>query len=336
MSITIANIEFEPYRATLPTAVHQHPFGPQGRQCWLVRLTTSCGLTGVGDIAPWPGFSPSAADIRDGLLDCGHLFADRLVSRESLMSDFWTQFEDLPAVVRSGLELSMLDALSQSHQKPIAALLSSVHIKTVQTHRLVDNAGDAINAVANGYRTIKVKLSGDWRQDIERIGAIRAACPSTTIRLDANGAWTYSVARERLITLQEVGLDIVEQPVAAHDFDGLQKLVRDTHIRISADESTVLNPHRVIALEGLHEIVLKPAFLGGLATSYELGQRALAHQMAVCVTHSLESDIGRMGALHLAAALSADREFIHGLSLSGITTGPALHIPSDAGLRRAG
>ena len=83
-------------------------------------------------------------------------------------------------------------------------------------------------------------------------------------------------------------------------------------------------------------MVLKPAFLGGLITCYQLGQRILANKMAVCVTHALESDIGRLGALHLAAALNGDHAFVHGLSLSRTVATPALDIPAKPGLRRAG
>ena len=151
MRLMIADITFEPYEATLPTAVHQHPFGPEGRRCWWVRLTTNCGLTGLGDIAPWPGFSPAAADIGNRLQEYGHLLVGQLISFGSLMSDFWSQFKELPAVVRSGLELAMLDVLAQAKHAPIAALLSPTHARTIQTHRLVNNARDAMEAVSAGF-----------------------------------------------------------------------------------------------------------------------------------------------------------------------------------------
>jgi hypothetical protein len=53
-------------------------------------------------------------------------------------------------------------------------------------------------------------------------------------------------------------------------------------------------------------IVIKPMFRGLLA-SLDLARAATSQGLEVCFTHSMDGTIGRLVAMHLAAALGADR-----------------------------
>lgn len=81
-----------------------------------------------------------------------------------------------------------------------------------------------IDAVKRGYDCLKVKVGSNPALDVARLAAIRAAVPKDIcVRIDANQAWKPKEAVRILNEMQEKGLDIefVEQPVIAHDFEGL-------------------------------------------------------------------------------------------------------------------
>ena len=56
-------------------------------------------------------------------------------------------------------------------------------------------------------------------------------------------------------------------------------------------------------------------FLGGLLATEALAERALAAGKSVCITHALESSVGRENALALAAAFSESGP--HGVASRG-------------------
>lgn len=99
---------------------------------------------------------------------------------------------------------------------------------------------DALNAIDRGYDCLKVKVGKEPEKDIARLSAIRGAVPKETcIRIDANQGWTPKEAVRILNGMQEKGLDLefVEQPVKAHDFEGLKYVTERSYVPVLADES---------------------------------------------------------------------------------------------------
>ena len=104
---------------------------------------------------------------------------------------------------------------------------------------------------------------------------------------------------------------VVEQPIPADEFEHLETLVSAAPVPISLDESMVVDAERVLRIPRLWEVVIKPMFLGGLCRAFGLAKRAQEKGLKVCITHALESPIGRLGALHLASAIGM--EHVHGV-----------------------
>ena len=71
----------------------------------------------------------------------------------------------------------------------------------------------------------------------------------TCIRIDANQGWTPKEAVRILNGMQEKGLDIefVEQPVKAHDFEGLKYVTERSYVPVLADES-VFSPQDALTI----------------------------------------------------------------------------------------
>ena len=69
------------------------------------------------------------------------------------------------------------------------------------------------------YPVLKIKLGTSWDERIVRV--VRELAPTKVLRVDANAAWTPKHALAMIPLLQELGVEFVEQPLPAHDIDGL-------------------------------------------------------------------------------------------------------------------
>ncbi|MEE2756206.1 MAG: enolase C-terminal domain-like protein [Myxococcota bacterium] len=331
MTLSVDSIRFKPYDVDLDRAVRKTVFGDKPRRCWHVCTRTIEGQTGWGDIAPWPGFSESATEI-DRRIHQLETSISPVQFEQIADMEIWLDGLDLEPVIRFGLELSFLDLFAQQRGVPIAALLDPNYATELSIHALVDSAETAVSSVEAGADAIKVKLSDTWRKDVERIRDIRQAVPLAKIRIDANGAWPERLAKKRVRELSELGVDIIEQPVSGEDIDGLKAVASTCEMTLSADESVCVDAEAVLAIDALNEIVLKPMYLGGLVPSYELAQKAYRRGLKVCVTHALESKIGRTGAAHLAAASDALKPATHGISGAWNRSAMEIMVPRTPGL----
>src|SRR6185503_10712419 len=85
----------------------------------------------------------------------------------------------------------------------------------------------ARQSVESGFTTLKLKAGAERETDVlvERVREIRLAIgPDVRLRLDVNGAWDLATAEERLEAVARFDIEFVEQPLPAHDLEGLATL----------------------------------------------------------------------------------------------------------------
>ena len=154
---------------------------------------------------------------------------------------------------------------------------------------------------AADYPILKVKLGGP--RDADTIAGVRANAPDKILRVDANAAWTPKHALQMIDVLLDYDVEFVEQPVAAHDIEGL-RFVRDrSPLPIIADESCLVAtdiPKLAGAVDGIN---LKLAKCGGLREALKIIAAARAHDMAVMCGCMVESSLGISAAAHFAPLL---------------------------------
>jgi len=151
------------------------------------------------------------------------------------------------------------------------------------------------------YPVLKVKLGG--LRDAHTIASVRGAAPDKILRVDANAAWTAKHALRMIDLLLDYDVEFVEQPVAAHDIEGL-RFVRDrSPLPIIADESCLLAtdiPRLAGAVDGIN---LKLAKCGGIRQALRIIATARAHDMSVMAGCMVETSLGITAVAHLAPLL---------------------------------
>lgn len=177
-------------------------------------------------------------------------------------------------------------------------------------------AAVAARAVADGYRTVKVKV-GD-RDSVQRVTAVREAIgPSTCLRVDANGAWDVDRAVAVIARLARLDLELVEQPVES--IEDMAAVRRRTVVAIAADECirTLDDARRLVSLDAADAAVLKVQPLGGVWAALDVAGVTASAGVPVIVTSMLESSVGLAAGVALAAALP-DLPYACGLGTAGM------------------
>lgn len=159
----------------------------------------------------------------------------------------------------------------------------------------------ARGALAQGYRKIKIKIKPD--ADVEYVRAARDALgPEAHLMADANSAYSLEDA-SHLARLDELGLMMIEQPLACDDLVRHAALQRRLRTPICLDESiTGLDrAEDMIALGSGRIINIKPGRVGGLGPSRMIHNLCFANEVPVWCGGMLESGIGRAHNVALAS-----------------------------------
>ena len=145
------------------------------------------------------------------------------------------------------------------------------------------------------------------RNDIDTLRFLRE---KTTVPffVDVNGGWTLKKALEMIEPMQEFGVQLLEQPLNAFDFEGMAKLKKEMKrkkcdIPIFADESwrTVKDIERCAKVfDGINVKLVK---CGGLTPVREIIERARELGMKVAGANTVESNIGASAMAQLAPLL---------------------------------
>ena len=292
------------------------------REGIIVQITTERGISGIGEIAPLPAFGGGSLTDACSLLPAlaARLHAKtldealELVLTEGKAGTKATYA--FPSPILCGLEIALLDAKGKAEGCAVCTLLSpsgtepraSVPVNAVIGALAVPAARAAAwEARHNGYRCVKLKvgLGGSIHEEIERVAAVRAAIgPAMHLRLDANEAWNFEEAMAILSQCVPYNIQYVEQPLQAHDLSGMHALRQAVSIPLAVDEALhgLESTQLVLASEAADVLIIKPQLTGGLRIGQQIIQLAAERGVQSVITSTIETGIGLVAALHLAAA----------------------------------
>lgn len=192
---------------------------------------------------------------------------------------------------------------------PAVPVRTDLTVSVAEPRAMAEQAG---RAVADGFDTVKLKLD-DAALDAARVNAVHDALAGRTaddgraarIRLDANQAWTPDDAVRLLDRLhaQGIGIEFVEQPVAAADLDGLAYVRHRSPFPVLADESvfTAADVRRVADAGAADLVNLKLLKCGGLGPARDAVAACARAGLGVIIGCMLEPVEGVAAAQALAA-----------------------------------
>ncbi|RSK38664.1 o-succinylbenzoate synthase [Mangrovimonas spongiae] len=156
---------------------------------------------------------------------------------------------------------------------------------------------DKINS---GFSCIKMKIGAiDFQTEYNLLKSIRKEFSKDDIelRVDANGAFKYNQALEKLKYLSELNLHSIEQPIKQGQPEEMARLCEDTPLPIALDEEligvfSVTEKQKLLQTIQPQYIILKPSFVGGWQGSQEWINLSNKQDVGWWITSALESNIG--------------------------------------------
>jgi L-alanine-DL-glutamate epimerase-like enolase superfamily enzyme len=146
----------------------------------------------------------------------------------------------------------------------------------------------------------KIKLGTP--QDIEIVTALRKHTDAV-LRVDANAAWTADEALEKLPMLKDLGVELVEQPLAKDDWEGMKRLFEQSPLPLIADESCVTEADVQKCYGYFHGVNIKLTKCSGITPARRMITQARSLNMQVMIGCMNESTIGSAAIAHLSPLL---------------------------------
>ena len=135
------------------------------------------------------------------------------------------------------------------------------------------------------------KIKVGFENDVEVIIELRKHT-SSIFRVDANAGWALEEAVEKIPLLKELEVELVEQPLAKDNWDGMKILFEKSTIPLIADESCVLE-HDVEKCAGhFHGINIKLTKCSGITPAIRMIKKARELNLKVMMGSMNESSLG--------------------------------------------
>ncbi|GAA2839868.1 muconate cycloisomerase [Aminobacter aminovorans] len=288
----------------------------------MVKMTDSDGRVGWGEapaLKDWGGefgrYFGESAMITRSVIET--YLAPAVIGLE--LGNFAELHARMDAIIRgypyskAAVEFAAYDLAGRWLNVPVHTLLGGkARDKVAITHSIglisIEEAKvEAAKLAAEGIKTIKVKIGVDPARDVKMVAAVReAAGEAMEICVDANeGYKTPGEAVQTVRQMEKYRLKYVEQPVMG--IERIAEVGRRIDAPVMADESA-WNAHdaiQIIQNGGIQIISIYTTKAGGLYKAMEVGAVCRAAGIICNVNGSIETGIGNLANVQVAAASPA-------------------------------
>ena len=209
-------------------------------------------------------------------------------------------------MAKAGLEMAFWDLLGKARDQSLAQMLGGVRLKVEVgvSVGLQDSPAKLVEVVngyiKQGYTRAKIKIKPG--RDVEDAFEVRKVFPDLRLQVDANSAYTIEDT-DSLLPLDDLGLLLIEQPLAEDDLWDHHKLQERFNTPICLDES-ITSPRlarQAIEMKACRVINIKAGRVGGISQAVAIHNLCLSQQVPVWCGGMLETGVGRASNLALAS-----------------------------------
>ncbi|WP_195892063.1 mandelate racemase/muconate lactonizing enzyme family protein [Bacillus niameyensis] len=291
------------------------------RTVMMVKLTDEDGFVGWGEGSP--SYLWSSETIETVIATLENYFIPSIIDADIYDIDEF----------HSRMEKAIGPAFSTSH--PIAKCALDTAIHDLKAHRLgvnisemwglcrnkevtlswtvsADNLQQAKliveEGLSQGYQNFNVKLGADPILDVQLCHYIKKMVPNGFLWGDANGGYTFNEATKYISSLEDAGLDLLEQPFSSNDWSNWKRFKNFASIPIAVDEA-IVSPKDLmewIKQDLITAFTTKVTRNGGLYPSFQCAIIAQQANLLILSSGLTETGLGLATNLHLACAFGID------------------------------
>jgi|Deesub1362A_J573_1020465.scaffolds.fasta_scaffold00708_17 L-alanine-DL-glutamate epimerase-like enolase superfamily enzyme len=249
----------------------------------------------------------------------------------------------------SAVEMAVYDAFGKEVELPLyeliggkvrdkVELIGSIGISSIK--KTIELSQKFIDA---GFKTLKIKVGKNFKEDIKKLEYIKSINEKVKLRVDANEAYTLNEAIKVATALENIGVELFEQPLKRKNLEELKILRKSVNIPIMVDESvfTLNDLINVINNEAADMVKLK-VMKSGIFDTKRIATIAGEFDISCIIGNGVQTELGAFAEVHLAASVANIhqtcecvgplklREFItkEGFMLKG----PFLEVPKKHGI----
>jgi L-Ala-D/L-Glu epimerase len=286
---------------------------------FIVSVTLDNGLTGVGEVPTSRAVKQEDTPTIRGLLRSlrPEIIGLAIEDYEAAIDLYRRQYPSFPMTI-SGLEVALFRAwLATGNIREHAHW--GGRLKVLETDITVPFLldGEAVTgwiemALAKGFRTFKVKLSGRGADDLYLLDtvwtALSCAGRSTTVRLDGNQGFDLPGCLSLIGLIEKRGyaVELIEQPLRKDDYRGLRELKKRIPFPLIVDETvfTFGDMARAIEEDICHGVNIKTA-KSGIGESRRIIEAAVGAGLLCMAGCMIETMTGLSAGINLAAGTGA-------------------------------
>lgn len=282
----------------------------RGYDTLVLKIETDEGLVGYGEAAPM-GFV--TGDNLDTALAIGEEYRRILIGEDPLAIARIHQIMDGEyagnTAIKAAIDMACYDLAAKKMGVPLWRYLGGSSPELVTDVTLGIDTPENMAAKAQewadaGFTEIKVKLGEDIKTDLARMKAIRKQVgPDIILRIDANQGWDVKESIRIAKALEELDIDLIEQPVPHWDLEGLRRIRDASMIPIAADESCHSPMDALKLCSCVDAMNIKLMKCGGIYEALKISSVAEAAGLFCMIGCMGESKIANAAGMHLAAAV---------------------------------
>ncbi len=195
---------------------------------------------------------------------------------------FFNQDSKNSNAAKCAIELSLLDAFSKEFKAPFLSFYSEEApssqeekcISGIISMGRIEKVMAYLSWVkATGFKQVKVKISGNVKQDLKRLALIRKLLgTNVNIRVDANMAFSFEDALSFLRDAHRYQVNAIEDPLRLDDLNRLPELKALTNAEIILDEPvcTLTDVRKFLEKSYFDTINIRISKCGGIIKSLEI------------------------------------------------------------------
>ena len=282
---------------SISTPFH-HPFttahGLKTHQPSLLISLSFQGFTGLGEAPAIHYYQVSVEGMIAELLAKTDILARYAFTEPERFWHFCHHlFPESPFLV-CALDMAYWNLYASVKQKPLHALwqLNMQHTPLTDYTIGIDTLDNMLNKMkAMPWPIYKIKMDGP-----EQLAIIRAMRQHTDaiFRIDANASWSLDEALTLIPALAQLGVELVEQPLAKDNWEGMRILHQQTVLPLIADESCVSEHDVDACCEVFDGINIKLTKCSGITPALRMIPAIRAHGKKVMMGCMNETEIGSL------------------------------------------
>jgi muconate cycloisomerase len=287
-----------------------------GQTLMIVRIRCSDGITGIGEGTTIGGLNYGAESPESMKLTIDTYITPFLLRKDPrnvgpLMAAIGKSVRD-NHFAKCAIETALLDAQGKRTGLSIADLFGGRFVDRLPCAWTLAS-GDTAKDIAEAeemlgkrrHNIFKLKIGrAAVKTDVAHVAAIKKAVGDrASVRVDVNQAWSEAAAAGAIEALEDVGCDLVEQPISAANIGGMARLSARARIPIMADEA-LHGPETAFAYASnaaADVFALKIAQSGGLYAAARVAAIADAADIGLYGGTMLEGAVASIASAHLFA-----------------------------------